>query len=129
MKIFGVGVDVVDIKRIFVSFKKNKKFKERIFSSTEIKYCESKKNKYAYYAKRFAAKEAFVKALGTGFSKGLSFKEIQIKNNKSGKPFINLTGKSLQIIKKIKKNRKIKIFLSLSDEAKYAIAMLVLAYK
>ena len=129
MSIFGVGVDIVDVKRISQFCKKNKLFKKRIFSASEIKYCESKKNKYSYYAKRFAAKEAFSKALGTGFSNGLSFKEIQVKNEKKGKPFILLTGNTLKITKKLTTNRKIKIFLSLSDEAKYAIAMIILTYK
>ena len=68
--IFGIGTDIVDISRFKKLFNKNKKFKNRIFSEKEIKYCESRMNKIASYSKRFAAKEAFSKALGLGISKG-----------------------------------------------------------
>ena len=78
--IFGIGTDIVDIFRIKKIFNKNKKLKRRLFSNEEIKYCESKKNKIAYYSKRFAAKEAFAKSLGTGISKGILFNEISIIN-------------------------------------------------
>ena len=73
------------------------------------------------YAKRFAAKEAFAKALGTGISKGINFNEIIVMNKKNGKPFIKLKGKTMEIIKK-KFKKKAKISLSLSDEKKYAVA-------
>jgi holo-[acyl-carrier protein] synthase len=123
---FGIGTDVVDISRIKKLFNKNKNFKNRIFSKIEIKYCESKKNKIAFYSKRFAAKEAFVKALGTGISNGISFNEISINNNKNGAPFIELLGKTKIITKNLTK-KKNKIYLSLSDEKKYAIAMVVIS--
>ena len=74
--IFGIGTDIVDISRVKKLLNRNKKFKYRIFSEKEIKYCESKKNKIGSYSKRFAAKEAFAKAIGIGISKGLSFNEI-----------------------------------------------------
>ena len=125
--IFGIGTDIVDISRIKKIFNNNKKFKKRVFSLKEIKYCESKTDKIASYSKRFAAKEAFAKALGTGISKGISFNEISIINNKNGAPFIELLGKTKTIAKNItRKNNK--IYLSLSDEKKYAIAMVVINY-
>jgi len=125
--IFGIGTDIVDISRIKKIFNNNKKFKKRVFSLKEIKYCESKTDKIASYSKRFAAKEAFAKALGTGISKGISFNEISIINNKNGAPFIELLGKTKTIAKKItRKNNK--IYLSLSDEKKYALAMVVISY-
>ena len=125
--IFGIGTDIVEITRVKNLFNKDNKFKKRIFSSKEIKYCETKKNKIPYYSKRFAAKEAFSKALGVGISKGISFNEISIKNNKDGAPFIELLGKTKSIVKKLLK-KKNKIYLSLSDEKKYAIAMVVITY-
>ena len=125
-KIFGIGTDIVDISRIKRLINKNKIFVKRIFSSTEIKYCESKKNKISSYSKRFAAKEAFSKALGTGISKGISFNEISINNNKNGAPFIKLTGKTKTIVKILTKSKN-KIFLSLSDEKKYALAMVIIS--
>jgi holo-[acyl-carrier protein] synthase len=126
--IFGIGTDIVDISRIKKIFNQNKKFKNKIFSKKEIKYCESKSNKIASYSKRFAAKEAFSKALGIGLSQGISFNEISINNNKKGAPFIELLGKTKIIVKNMT-NKNIKIYLSLSDEKKYALAMVVISTK
>tara|TARA_B110000971_G_scaffold218152_1_gene256399 strand:+ start:339 stop:719 length:381 start_codon:yes stop_codon:yes gene_type:complete len=122
--IFGIGTDIVDISRIKKIL--NKKFISRIFSVKEIQYCESKTDKSAYYSKRFAAKEAFTKALGTGISKGISFNEISIRNNKNGSPYIELLGRTKIITNNIIK-KKNKIYLSLSDEKKYALAMVVIS--
>ena len=120
-KIYGVGTDIVDIARIKKSIK-NKKFINKIFSDKEIKNSKNKLD--SYYAKRFAAKEAFSKALGTGISEGISFNEISILNNDKGQPYIELIGKTKIIVnKKIKKR---KIYLSLSDEKKYAIAIVII---
>ena len=124
--IFGIGTDIVDISRIKRLFNKNRKIKKKIFSKKEIKYCESRPNKIASYSKRFAAKEAFSKALGTGVSSGISFSEISVTNNKKGAPFIELLGKTKIISKKLIK-KKNKIYLSLSDEKKYALAMVVIS--
>ena len=124
--IFGIGTDIVDISRFKKLFNKNKKIKKKIFSKKEIKYCESRPNKIASYSKRFAAKEAFSKALGTGVSKGISFNEISVTNNKEGAPYIELLGKTKIISKKLIK-KKNKIYLSLSDEKKYALAMVVIS--
>ena len=124
--IFGIGTDIVDISRIKKLFQKNKQFKKKIFSASEIRYCNSKLNKIASYAKRFAAKEAFSKALGLGISKGISFNEISVYNNINGAPFIQLTGKTKTIAKSLTKNKN-KIYLSLSDEKKYALAMVVIS--
>jgi|TARA_B110000259_G_scaffold151545_1_gene171283 holo-[acyl-carrier protein] synthase len=125
--IFGIGTDIVDIARIRKLLVKNRKFKNRIFSTQEIKYCESKVNKISSYSKRFAAKEAFAKALGVGIRKGVSFNEISIINNKNGAPFIELSGKTKTITKKITK-KKNKIYLSLSDEKKYALATVIISF-
>ena len=120
-KIYGVGTDIVDITRIKKSIK-NKKFINKIFSDREIKNSKNKLD--SYYAKRFAAKEAFSKALGTGISEGISFNEISILNNDKGQPYIELLDKTKIIVnKKIKKR---KIYLSLSDEKKYAIAIVII---
>ena len=126
MSIYGIGSDIVDIKRIKKALM-NKKFKKNRFSINEIKMMKIKSDKFASYAKRFAAKEAFSKALGTGISGGISFKDISIKNNNKGKPFIELLGKTKLIVKKIIK-KKYKIFLTISDEKKNAIAMVVITH-
>jgi holo-[acyl-carrier protein] synthase len=125
MSIYGIGSDIVDINRIKKALK-NKNFKKRIFSSQEIKFINSKFNKTASYSKRFAAKEAFSKAIGTGISGGVSFKDISIMNDKSGKPYIMLLGKTKSIVEGIIK-KKYKIFLSISDEKNYALATVVIS--
>ncbi len=126
-KIIGIGVDIVEIKRISLLLKRNIRFKTRIFSKKEISHCDKKNNFYSCYAKRFAAKESFAKALGIGISNGLNFNEIEVINNSKGKPTINLLGSSKKIVKKIINNKKFETKLSLSDEKKYAIAMLILS--
>tara|TARA_B100000579_G_scaffold126400_1_gene101952 strand:+ start:34 stop:420 length:387 start_codon:yes stop_codon:yes gene_type:complete len=125
MKILGNGVDIVENSRIkrLIS---NKKFIQRIYSRSEIKISKKIKNKESYFAKRFAAKEAFVKSLGTGFKNGINFKDISILNTANGKPKILLNNRIKKIIDKKLKLNKFKIFLSLSDEKKYSIAFVVI---
>jgi holo-[acyl-carrier protein] synthase len=129
MKIFGIGTDIVNIKRIEKTIKKNgEKFKNKIFSSKEIAYCDSKKNSISFYAKRFAAKEAFTKALGTGIRKDVSLKNIEVTNNSQGKPLIKLS-KNLNIFLKNKLNgAKYDIHLSLSDDKPWAQATVIISY-
>ena len=125
MKIFGVGTDIVKTNRI-QKLLRRKNVLEKLFNKEEITKCKKIKKMTNCFAKRFAAKEAFSKALGTGFSKGISFNEIIVMNEKSGKPFIKLKGKTMMLIKKKFKN-KIKISLSLSDEKKYAVAFVTIS--
>ena len=125
MKIFGIGTDIVSVNRI-KKLLKGKLFLNRIFCKEEINKCSILINSYNCYAKRFAAKEAFSKALGTGISNGINFNEIIVMNEKNGKPFIKVKGKTMQIIKKRFK-KKPKIFLSLSDEKKYAVAFVTIS--
>ena len=126
MNIFGIGTDIVSVDRINKSLK-NKNFLLRVFNSKEILKCKKKINNYNCFAKRFAAKEAFSKALGTGISNGISFNEIIVLNKKSGKPYISLSGQTKKIIEKKIKKKKIKISLSLSDETKYAVAFVTIS--
>ena len=126
MKIFGVGVDLVKNQRIKQSIKK-KGFVEKIFSKKEIFYSQKTSNKVNFFAKRFAAKEAFSKALGTGISKGINFKDIVILNNKSGKPYISITGQTKKTLYKKFKKRRSKVSLSLSDEKNYAVAFVTIS--
>jgi|TARA_B110000444_G_scaffold234415_1_gene244702 holo-[acyl-carrier protein] synthase len=126
MSIFGIGSDIIDVNRVKKALK-NKNFKKKIFSTNEIKVIEKKSNKVSSYAKRFAAKEAFSKALGTGISGGISFKDISINNNKKGKPFVVLQGKTKTIVQRTIKKRY-KTFLTISDEQKYALAVVIITY-
>ena len=129
MKIFGIGTDIVNIKRIEkILRRQGVKFKSKIFSKNEIDYCEKKKNPSAFYAKRFAAKEALTKALGVGIRKRTSFRNIEIFNDARGKPFIRLSGSTDTYLKKKIKKKKYKIFLSLSDDNPWAQATVIISY-
>ena len=126
MSIYGIGTDIVDVDRIKNSLK-NKNFINRIFNEKEILKCKKVNDSINCFAKRFAAKEAFSKALGTGISDGVNFNEIVILNNKSGKPYINIIGQTKKILNKKFKRKKSKISLSLSDEKKYAVAFVTIS--
>ena len=126
MKIYGIGTDIANISRI-KNLIKNKKFLTRIFSKIEMSKCNQQINKANCFAKRFAAKEAFSKALGTGISKRLKFKEILVYNTRSGKPQIKILGESSKLVYKIFKKKKYNIFLSLSDDKPFAVATVVIS--
>ncbi|MEK9690386.1 MAG: holo-ACP synthase [Pelagibacteraceae bacterium] len=128
MKILGIGVDIIDNKRIRKSIT-NKAFIKRIFTSKEISNSRSQKNKTNYFAKRFAAKESFVKALGTGFRKNLNFKDVEILNNKLGKPYFLNNKKIDKIIFDRFKVKSSNFFLSISDEKDYSIAFTIIQKK
>ena len=125
MKIIGIGVDIVENKRIG-KLVKNKDFISRVFSKIEIKNSKKLKNKTDYFSKRFAAKESLSKAIGTGFRNGLNFKDISVINDKYGKPYYKLNNNVKKLINSRFKLRKIKISLSLADEKKYSIAFTVI---
>ena len=130
MKIFGIGTDIVNIKRIKKILKNNgTKFKNKIFSESEINYCEKKRDPGPFYAKRFAAKEAFSKALGTGIRKGINLKNIIIFNDVYGKPKIKLKGSTYNYLKKKIKSKKYNIHLSLSDDEPWAQATVIISYR
>ena len=128
MKILGIGVDIVKNKRI-QSLIKNRNFIKRTFGTKELKFSKEKINKTNYFAKRFAAKEAFSKSFGTGIRGNLSFKDIEILNDKMGKPFFYKSKKIDQIVKKKFKIKKYDLLLSLSDEKDHSIAFSILIKK
>ena len=129
MRIFGLGTDIVNIKRLEKIIKKNKNtFKSRVFSKNEILYCEKKNNPVPFYAKRYAAKEALSKALGTGIRQGINFKDIEITNNNFGKPSIKLKGATENFLNKKLKSKKYSIYLSLSDDFPWAQATVIISY-
>lgn len=95
--IYGIGTDMIEVRRIQDVMERDFGFREKIFTEIEIAYCEQMKTKFQYYAARFAAKEAFLKALGTGWRFGITFVDIEIFHNELGKPFIRLTGKAKEL--------------------------------
>lgn len=90
--ISGIGIDMIEVDRVREKISKEQGFRELVFSPSEIKYCETMTNKYENYAARFAAKEAFLKAAGTGWTSQFNFSEIEIMNDTHGKPHISLLG-------------------------------------
>lgn len=121
--IIGIGTDIIETKRVMQKVSKNYGFKEKVFTQQEIDYCESKTNKEQNYAVRFAAKEAFLKAIGTGWKSPLQFEEIEIVNDKSGKPELILHGNT----KKFAEEKGIKsIHVSLSHLKDMANAIILL---
>jgi len=108
--IYGIGTDIIEISRIHAVMEKDIGFREKIFTSGEIAYCETKKHKYENYAARFSAKEAFMKAIGTGWRFGIRFADIEVYHDEFGKPLIKI-------------ERISKIHVSLSHVKEMAIAI------
>ena len=125
MEIVGNGVDIIKNSRV-KNLIKNPKFLSRIFSLNEIKDSKKIKNKTNFFAKRFAAKEAFVKSIGIGFRKGINFKDICVKKNKLGKPTISYNNKVKEILNKKFKSKRFSVYVSLSDEKEYSIAYVII---
>ena len=128
MKILGIGIDIIQNNRVEKLVKK-KIFVKRTFGKNELKFSSKTINKTNYYAKRFAAKEAFAKSLGIGFRNDLNFKDIEIINDKLGKPYYLISKKISEMIKKRFKIKRFNLFLSISDEKDYSIAFTILQTK
>ncbi len=120
--IFGIGIDLIEVMRIKKNIAKEN-FTTTIFSKKEIEYCSQKKFSEQHYAARFAAKEAFFKAIGTGWRGGLSFKEIETINDELGRPILNFYGKTKEFLKK---KRLDKIHVSLTHLKAYAGAVVII---
>lgn len=121
--ITGIGIDLIEIERVAAKISKKNGFRELVFSKKEIAYCEKKTNKYEHYASRFAVKEAFLKAIGTGWHNGTNFNEIEINNNEDGKPEIFFLGKTATSIAEMKLG---KIFISLTHLKTMASAVVII---
>jgi len=119
----GIGVDMVEIGRVKKLIEQDRGFAERIFTPREIAYCEGKFSRAQHYAARFTAKEAFFKALGTGFRDGMSWQDVEVENDSLGKPQLRLTAVALERFKKRKLSRA---FLSLSHTREMAVALVVI---
>ena len=125
MNIYGIGTDIVNINRIKTIIKKNNQsFKRRVFTKFEVKICEQRKNRAECFAKRFAAKESLFKAIGK--KNKLNFQDVEIRNNTSGAPKLQIKGKSLTNLKKLFKKKIFKVHLSLSDDKPWAVASVII---
>lgn len=121
--IAGLGIDIIEVERIAAKIGRESGFRELVFSKNEIDYCETKKNKFQHYAARFAAKEAFFKALGTGWLEGTSFNELEITNTDTGKPELVLLGSTINTIGML---GIVKISVSLSHIKTMASAVVII---
>ena len=121
--IFGIGIDLIEVERVAEKIGRKAGFKELVFSQNEIDYCEPMTNKYEHYAARFAAKEAFFKAIGTGWRDGTAFNEIEVTNNEMGKPEISFLGRTAIAVAEMKFG---KISVSLSHLKTMASAVVII---
>ena len=121
--IAGIGIDMIEVERVAEKIGKKAGFRELVFSANEIDYCEVKANKFEHYAARFAAKEAFLKAIGTGWKNGTAFNEIEIYNDDEGKPELRFLGNTAKTITGMKLG---KIFVTLSHLKSISCAMVII---
>ena len=128
MKILGIGVDIIQNKR-FKNLINSKTFIKRTFGKKEVNLAKKFTDKTNYFAKRFAAKESLAKSLGTGLRNNLNFKDIEIMNDKMGKPYFPKSKKIDSIVNKRFKVKKYNVFLSISDEKEYSIAFTIIQGK
>lgn len=122
--IYGVGIDIVQISRIEKALQRwGERFRNKVFTSGEVSYCQKKRKAAANYAARFAAKEAFVKALGVGMRRGIHWREIEVARGPLGKPILKVSGRAQEICQK----EGIKaILVSLTHDQDYSSALVVL---
>ncbi len=121
--VFGIGTDIIEIQRVEQALRRTGRLKQKIFTPREIEYCESRGKSAQHFAARFAAKEAFLKAMGTGWQGGHRFDEIEVINNERGKPEAFVHGKVKAFCEE---NRVAGLHVSLSHLKEMAIAVVVL---
>lgn len=116
----GIGTDIIEIESIQKSMEQSKQFAQRVFAQNEMTYCENKSGKYKHYAARFAAKEAVMKALGTGWDKGVQWKQIEVTNRVGGAPEIVTSGRVKELLDEMGVTN---IKVSLSHSRLFAVAV------
>ncbi len=122
--ILGTGIDIVEVPRIAASIERfGSRFLNRIFTEGEIRYCDSKANRVERYAARFAAKEAGMKALGTGWNNGVAFREVEVKRQPGSRPTLAFSGRAAEVAARLGMKRA---SLSLSHTEQHAIAQVIL---
>lgn len=121
--IYGTGIDLIEVDRVAEKISKNGGFRELVFTTNEIAYCEARTNKFENYAARYAAKEAFFKAMGTGWRESTAYNEIEIKNDELGKPELVFMGKTAETVNRI---GPVNIFVSVSHLKTMATAIVII---
>ena len=124
MAILGLGTDIVEVARIEKLLKdKREEFLARVFTPTETEYCRGKARPHIHFAARFAAKEAFMKAIGTGWAKGVGFNQIGVCNNEDGKPSLEISGEAKGVLDGLGPSF---LWLSISHASEYATATVII---
>jgi holo-[acyl-carrier protein] synthase len=122
--IVGTGIDIVEVRRVAAALERfGERFTRRLFTAAEVRYCDSKANRAERFAARFAAKEAGLKALGTGWRNGISWRELEVCREPGGRPTLVFTGRAGEIAARLGAKRA---FLSLSHTAEHAVAQVIL---
>jgi len=121
--IISIGIDIIEVARVQQSITRTSRFRERVFTPAEIEYCEARSAKFQHYAARFAAKEAAFKALGTGWSGGVGWHDVEVENESNGAPRLKLSGRAFDIFRSLGAARA---HLSISHTGDYAIAQVIL---
>ena len=125
--IYGIGIDLVKVIRVKEALERwGERFHNRVFTPGEVRYCMQKKNPSPNFAARFAAKEAFVKALGIGIRRGVHWKDVEVQRGPLGRPVLKLNGRAVEICQK---ERIEGLFLSLTHDGDYSGAIVVLEKK
>jgi holo-[acyl-carrier protein] synthase len=121
--IVGIGIDIVEIHRISAALQGTQAMEQRVFTPEEISFCSKRKNKYQHFGGRFAAKEATMKALGTGWSQGIRWKDVEISSDESGKPILTFHGKAREIFEN---SGALHTWVSITHSSEHAVAVVVL---
>jgi holo-[acyl-carrier protein] synthase len=122
--IVGTGIDIAEVPRIAASIARfGERFIHRIFTEGEIRYCDAKANRVERYAARFAAKEAAMKAIGTGWNHGVTWRDIEVSRMLGGRPTISFHGKAAEFAAKLGAKH---VALSLTHTTEYAMAQVIL---
>lgn len=121
--IFGIGTDIIEVGRIEKMVARGKQYLEAIFTEKEMEYCESKARRYEYYAARYAAKEAMMKAFGTGWRDGLTYLDIEVVHDELGRPQVDLHGHARELFNQ---HQISQVSISISHSKENAIAVIIL---
>ncbi len=121
--VIGLGIDIVEVSRIRKALENGDALARRVFTERELQYCVARKNRYQHFAGRFAAKEAALKALGTGWQEGIRWQDVEVVSGEKGRPELNFYGRAEEILKEMK---GISAHLTITHAAEYAVAAVVI---
>ena len=121
--VVGLGVDIVEVDRIRKALENQPKMVQRVFTEQEAEYCGARKNQYQHFAGRFAAKEAALKALGTGWAEGIRWRDVEVSSEPSGRPHIHFHGRAEEVFESLQAGRAL---LTITHAKAYAVAVVIL---